>query len=1197
MDEIKESLINDLKSFNGNLKSEDEYEGQVFKRAKGVCCFNRRYLIIRDGIITYYRDQPHSINFMKLNLAQSSGPKGQVSALICSIKLIPPSFLTRKSHKYIFQISFLPETRSSKNKRIIWIFSVRSEELLLKWKNAFDSAKLCAAQKETKRLEESKAIDDQVAEEQRNRALRDENMRKAKELEKQRAKTKQKEKLVEEEKRKNDIELEKKRIQEEAEMKKKLEEAKKRKENYERLLEDSWDYKFQKNWSMILENSQSFENSLEASLEMIKTIGIFLARAQKAVKHIVNQKVLPESEQQTPITSLDGISSYIMYDSLLINLTQKFSNNENWIRLGHELRANSAMFDLLHFAGKHEVPGFPFRVTLMCIVDFKGYRSLVTSLMPIAEERTLIHGPRSDGSFMVSSSLYEYLAIVADMMNLKEHVFEWNSKLGPVYTHLSYFVELHKTLGYKDLEDFVKESLGEEVDESSLDNIVYFQKLAELLPVDHSFIDEVPNFLNRLRPEFFQTYTEKLSSDCFVNKYPEAHKNDYEIIQASKSLQYDRVSKLVTELDSLDSIILDSANLSQIFHSFGVNLRYMSQVLDKTSIFYLKNLIRIEMLSRSCKLIFFQHLSETISEYSKFQEKQSEFSSAKRTLSILEPYSARRQSISSYSYTRRLSSLGMNKSQNFAQRHSEEVKSSEDFIDLKSENLLHECILDFYNLVFGNDEESLVFWEDILIPTCVSKFKTSAGGLSKHEVHLNALFFSLSYQCGIDINIGSESKFGLVAKPFASSRVVIKSKVKTLKFDSLECKVLAGKLNYFKNIGNLDSALQAVDLKLKMSMALSSDETALGDSDVLLEYGEILIEKGEIDKAIVKAKEALVQNHPLNAKSANYWSLLMKGLFLKDLNEEAMQTFDQALASVNFHWGPNHPLTCRLVNNLGDLYMKKLEFNEALGLYKYSLAICMKTIGPNHPFTAQINMKLGQVHQNSGNIEASAVFIEKSFLVFEAVYGDESIVAGKAAAQLAEVMVSLGRYGEGKKLVSMACSVYQKHLDRNEEVKNNLYEKSHMLNEFYLACLVGLVIGLKTNEFEMIKSFADKLWKIVCHSEEPDFMIVLQIIEYVLKAKFNLIGPKKSAKLNYFVNVRAQIDDDELETSKNSFLSIDFLSNVQHKGGIVNYIDRLVEKVVYYSEFNEQEKMENWVKIENSVTDLKAMMEINTHLL
>ena len=101
----------------------------------------------------------------------------------------------------------------------------------------------------------------------------------------------------------------------------------------------------------------------------------------------------------------------------------------------------------------------------------------------------------------------------------------------------------------------------------------------------------------------------------------------------------------------------------------------------------------------------------------------------------------------------------------------------------------------------------------------------------------------------------------------------------------------------------------------------------------------------------------------------------------------------------------------------------------------------------------------------------------------------------------------------------------------------------------------------------------------------------------MLKAKFNLIGPKKSAKLNYFVNVRAQIDDDELETSKNSFLSIDFLSNVQHKGGIVNYIDRLVEKVVYYSEFNEQEKMENWVKIENSVTDLKAMMEINTHLL
>jgi tetratricopeptide (TPR) repeat protein len=424
--------------------------------------------------------------------------------------------------------------------------------------------------------------------------------------------------------------------------------------------------------------------------------------------------------------------------------------------------------------------------------------------------------------------------------------------------------------------------------------------------------------------------------------------------------------------------------------------------------------------------------------------------------------------------------------------------------------------------------------------------------------------------------------------------VTVLTKVKEYKLASLECKALADKFAFFRNQEMLDSALQAAELKVRMSIALSLDESPLGDSEALLDYAEVLMDKGELEKGIVKVKEALVQVHPLNARSAACWNLLVKGLFLMELNEESLQAFDQGLTCLNFHWGQNHPFACLLANRLAELHARKMNFREALDLMKFSLLVCMKTIGPNHVFTAGVNMKIGQIQQSCGNPEISASYLEKAYLVFEAYHGLGSLITGKSAATLSEVLVSLGRYQEARKLISTSCQVYQSYLDKNDEVRASLFEKSKILNEFYFACLVGLVIGLKTNEFELVKIFADKLWTIISQSEDPDFMIVLQIIEYVLKAKLNLLGAKKTAKLNYFVTVKAKIQDTDLEAIKTNFLSPSFLISVECKGGIVTFIEKLVDKVSFYSDLSEKDI--NWLKLESSVSELKAMMEINTQI-
>ena len=95
--------------------------------------------------------------------------------------------------------------------------------------------------------------------------------------------------------------------------------------------------------------------------------------------------------------------------------------------------------------------------------------------------------------------------------------------------------------------------------------------------------------------------------------------------------------------------------------------------------------------------------------------------------------------------------------------------------------------------------------------------------------------------------------------------------------------------------------MQTCELKLRISKALDPENKNLGDSEVLSEMSEILLETGDFENSIRKAKEALIQIHPLNAKSIKIWCILFKALNYKKLQDEATQCFENALSALNFH--------------------------------------------------------------------------------------------------------------------------------------------------------------------------------------------------------------------------------------------------------------------------------------------------------
>ena len=101
------------------------FEDYVLKLSNGKCFFNRRYLILRNGILAYYRDKPSE--FLAISATQQK-PKGKVHVLDTEIRRVDSAFAKKKNQPYMFQVSF---TISGKKKKSFWIFSVTSEDMLI----------------------------------------------------------------------------------------------------------------------------------------------------------------------------------------------------------------------------------------------------------------------------------------------------------------------------------------------------------------------------------------------------------------------------------------------------------------------------------------------------------------------------------------------------------------------------------------------------------------------------------------------------------------------------------------------------------------------------------------------------------------------------------------------------------------------------------------------------------------------------------------------------------------------------------------------------------------------------------------------------------------------------------------------------------------------------------------------------------
>jgi hypothetical protein len=150
-------------------------------------------------------------------------------------------------------------------------------------------------------------------------------------------------------------------------------------------------------------------------------------------------------------------------------------------------------------------------------------------------------------------------------------------------------------------------------------------------------------------------------------------------IRAATSLREDLIPDLVSKLDSLTVLPLDSYGLTSFFHTHGVNMRYLGEIYWRTTMPHIKDLLLFEMISRSCKTLLNQSLKGIAR-------------------------SGRAQTVIAEQRKR-------SKPANYLDHQGKVLQSK------------LTLILDFFNLLFGFGDDSRHFWEGIFLEILFFEFQ------------------------------------------------------------------------------------------------------------------------------------------------------------------------------------------------------------------------------------------------------------------------------------------------------------------------------------------------------------------------------------------------------------------------------------------------------------------------------------------
>lgn len=356
-----------------------------------------------------------------------------------------------------------------------------------------------------------------------------------------------------------------------------------------------WNGRFQSIMQELATHSPNTPESeqISANLALLGLAHDFLYSATAYGKIIISEVYLPDSEKTIKPVNMGGVaggSKYIVHNILFkfaLDTEGLYGNNDAAAAKvgGHELKGMQSHF---HCNIPH------LHLPLMALVDYRGFRVLAISLLPI-NNSTIVYGTNDGGNTMFNKdrAMDKMMRRAAEILNLQQH----KAGLNPANQETIYSAA--------DIEGHL-----------GTDHRRY------LVDFSRTFPPEKPssgikgcNLSRLLRPEFVKRNPTPLCSDAysnFLNKQELAAANR-EIDEATEYLRGPLISMFVPILADLVEPHMDdvgSFRLTEAVHRQGINMRHLGRLfvaITEEAVPELvkretcRALVMVEMLARCIK--------------------------------------------------------------------------------------------------------------------------------------------------------------------------------------------------------------------------------------------------------------------------------------------------------------------------------------------------------------------------------------------------------------------------------------------------------------------------------------------------------------------------------------------------------------------------------------------------------------------
>ena len=313
-------------------------------------------------------------------------------------------------------------------------------------------------------------------------------------------------------------------------------------------------------------------------------------------------------------------------------------------------------------------------------------------------------------------------------------------------------------------------------------------------------------------------------------------------------------------------------------------------------------------------------------------------------------------------------------------------------------------MVDFLNLVFGNGEDTNIFWSSILRNQILLHFDHDCP--QKDSIAPGLLLSAICFHCQLNLIYESNIDLFKSFSPFKTSNFLgFAQSAKTYKFKYLDINQMAS--NYL-NETDLDTYEKILKIQESEEFALKTEDNYLL-FNLKIKIIENSLKKSQRESALTEIEECLQIFHTLHPLQIKLYILLIKSSFLEERIDKAKSFLKKAETIINFTYQNYHPNFILFYDLFAEFYYEKNEFEKSSKYYQKSLNQSLKIFGINHMQTAESLLKVARLKVKFKEISNALEDFIKAFHIIEALKGLNSNVTSSAAYKIAHLLFKNGK--------------------------------------------------------------------------------------------------------------------------------------------------------------------------------------------